>query len=110
MKKKKETFRFFKNLKYFGEFFKDKSVNFFEKFKICIFILLSIIYFFIPIDIIPDIFFGMGWIEDAGIIIAVLVYINERIEIYKNFKMQNTDTSDRIIDVDFKEVKKNREN
>lgn len=108
MNKKSKTFSFFKNLKFMGEFFKAKSVSIFEKFKIIVFTILSIIYFFIPIDIIPDIFFGIGWIEDAGIIIALLIYINERIGKYNDSKHSGSDDwRKNIIDVDFKEVKSN---
>ncbi|MGL5439441.1 MAG: YkvA family protein [Filifactoraceae bacterium] len=103
MSKKLNKFKFISNLIYFKEFFSDSSVSLFLKAKTFVAILISVIYFFVPIDIIPDVFLGFGLIEDACIIFAVMVYINNIILKYKTSKHKEYSN---IIDVDFEEIKK----
>jgi uncharacterized membrane protein YkvA (DUF1232 family) len=52
-----------KNIKYFFEYLKDKEVSFFKKGLI----LLSLLYFILPTDIVPDFIIGLGWLDDATV-------------------------------------------
>jgi uncharacterized membrane protein YkvA (DUF1232 family) len=42
---------------------KDKEVSFFKKGLI----LLSLLYFILPTDIVPDFIIGLGWLDDAAV-------------------------------------------
>jgi len=52
-----------KSIKYFFEYIKDKEVPFFKKGLI----LVSLLYFILPTDIVPDFIIGLGWLDDAAV-------------------------------------------
>lgn len=52
-----------KNIKYFLAYMKDKEVHFFKKGLI----LVSLLYFILPTDIVPDFIIGLGWLDDAAV-------------------------------------------
>ena len=64
-----------KNIKYFFEYVKDKDVSFFKKGLI----LLSLLYFILPIDIVPDYIIGLGWLDDA--VVAGFIWNAVRTEV-----------------------------
>ena len=64
-----------KNIKYFFEYLKDKEVPFFKKGLI----LLSLLYFVLPTDIVPDFIIGLGWLDDATV--AVFIWNAVRSEV-----------------------------
>lgn len=52
-----------KSIKYFFEYIKDKEVPFLKKGLI----LVSLLYFILPTDIVPDFIIGLGWLDDAAV-------------------------------------------
>ncbi len=60
-------------------------------------------YVLSPVDLVPDVFFGLGWLDDAALIaIAVRIYF-----VYKKAQIIKKSTGkkdDGTIDVDFKDV------
>jgi uncharacterized membrane protein YkvA (DUF1232 family) len=64
-----------KNIKYFFQYIKDKEVSFFKKGLI----LVSLLYFILPIDIVPDFIIGLGWLDDATV--AVFIWNAVRSEV-----------------------------
>lgn len=46
----------------------------------------SLLYVLSPIDIIPDFIFGVGYLDDAGVIAACLNFVKIDIAKYKEFK------------------------
>jgi Uncharacterized conserved protein len=52
-------------LKYFFRYLLDRQVPFYKK----IWIYLVLIYFISPLDLIPDPILGIGWLDDAVILI-----------------------------------------
>ncbi|OGO77582.1 MAG: hypothetical protein A2Y23_11505 [Clostridiales bacterium GWB2_37_7] len=56
-----------KDIKYFFEYIKDKEVPFLKKGLI----LGSFLYFILPIDIVPDFIFAMGWLDDAAVAVFI---------------------------------------
>lgn len=64
-----------KNIKYFFEYIKDKEVPFFKKGLI----LVSLLYFVLPTDIVPDFIIGLGWLDD--ITVAAFIWNAVRSEI-----------------------------
>jgi uncharacterized membrane protein YkvA (DUF1232 family) len=52
-----------KNIKYFFDYIKDKEVSMVKKGLI----LVSLLYFILPTDIVPDFIIGLGWLDDAAV-------------------------------------------
>jgi uncharacterized membrane protein YkvA (DUF1232 family) len=52
-----------KNIKYFFDYIKDKEVSKVKKGLI----LVSLLYFILPTDIVPDFIIGLGWLDDAAV-------------------------------------------
>ena len=57
-----------KNIKYFFEYIGDKQVHLYKKGMI----LLSLLYFVLPTDIVPDFIIGLGWLDDA--VVATFIW------------------------------------
>lgn len=58
----------FKNIKYFFEYIGDKEVALYKKGIL----LLSLLYFILPVDIVPDFIIGLGWLDDA--VVATFIW------------------------------------
>jgi uncharacterized membrane protein YkvA (DUF1232 family) len=52
-----------KNIKYFFDYIKDKEGSKVKKGLI----LVSLLYFILPTDIVPDFIIGLGWLDDAAV-------------------------------------------
>lgn len=66
------------------DFFADKNVNIFSKFKVLFSLALPIIYFVSVIDIVPEILTGVfGYIDDIMVMIFSLGKVNEELHRYK---------------------------
>lgn len=73
-----------KNIKYFFEYVKDKKVPFFKKGLI----LVSLLYFILPTDIVPDFIIGLGWLDDAAVAAFIWNLVRSEIGDYiKNRKV-----------------------
>ncbi len=57
-----------KNIKYFIEYIRDKEVPLYKKGIL----LLSLLYFILPTDIVPDFIIGLGWLDDA--VVATFIW------------------------------------
>lgn len=51
-------------------------------------IVASLIYIFTPIDIIPDILPGVGYLDDAAVITACLKLVSSDLDDYKNWRKE----------------------
>lgn len=71
-------------LKYFFKYLLDPAVPFLKK----IWIYLVLIYFLSPIDLIPDPLLGIGWLDDAVILIVALFHLVKVLERYVEGKEQ----------------------
>ncbi|MFZ7130921.1 MAG: YkvA family protein [Eubacteriales bacterium] len=87
-----------KNAKHIFQFFHDKNVPLIKKFIM----LFGLAYFIFPLDIIPEFpVFGIGLIDDAAVMIAILNYLAEYLDKY-NHKEPSKDRSQYIKDIDYK--------
>lgn len=109
----KSFFSFIKNINLLPAFFSNKEVSFYKKIKVSALIFMTVGYFFMPLDIIPDFFFGIGFVEDAIAGYFLIGKVNEELEIFKNTiynkeKFNNhsgqNKSDENIIDVEFKEL------
>ncbi|MFD1735529.1 YkvA family protein [Bacillus salitolerans] len=55
-------------------------------------IVIGILYFIIPIDFIPDILIGAGYIDDAAILLYVIKQIKGDLDDYQHWKQSSTTT------------------
>ena len=60
------------------KFLKDSEVSLSKK----LLFLIPIIYFIIPVDILPDYFFPIGWLDDAGVLVVVATFLKNMIDKY----------------------------
>lgn len=59
-------------------------------------IVAALIYFFSPVDIIPDFIPGFGYVDDAGVILFCVFSVKNDLDVYREWKTMH----DNIIDVD----------
>ena len=52
-------------------------------------IISAAIYFLAPVDLIPDVFPGAGYIDDAAVVTACLALVGNDIEEYKKWRDEN---------------------
>lgn len=69
-----------KSIKYFFEYIKDKEVSIFKKGLI----LLSLLYFILPTDIVPDFIIGLGWLDDAAVAAFIWNAVRSEVGAYIN--------------------------
>ena len=67
-----------KNIRYFFKYIQDKDVSIFKKSLI----LLSLLYFILPTDIVPDFILGLGWLDDAAVAAFIWNVLNSEIKDY----------------------------
>jgi len=53
-------------------------------------IISALIYFLSPVDLIPDVIPGVGYLDDGAVIAAVYILIHDDIEEYKVWRGTNT--------------------
>lgn len=88
-----------KNIKYFFEYIKDKQVPAFKKGLI----LISLLYFILPTDIVPDFIIGLGWLDD--ITVAAFIWNAIKSEVGSYIKGRKV-AEGKIIDFEDKRKKK----
>jgi uncharacterized membrane protein YkvA (DUF1232 family) len=66
---------------------KDKKVPFFKKGLI----LISLLYFILPVDIVPDFIIGLGWLDDATVAALIWNVVRSEVGDYIN-KRKITDS------------------
>ena len=52
-------------------------------------IVVGIIYFVSPIDLVPDIILGIGYVDDAAVLAIVFTQVNADLETYAEWKKRN---------------------
>lgn len=62
-------------VKYFFDYIRDKEIPFYKKAMI----IGSLLYFILPIDIVPDYILALGWLDDA--VVAAFIWNALRNEI-----------------------------
>ena len=67
-------------------------------------VLATIIYVFSPIDIVPDLFLGLGQLDDLGVIVFGVMAGNRIYNYFKNKKSGVSSPNDVIVDVESKDV------
>ena len=76
------------------DFFADKNVSIFSKFKVLFSLALPIIYFVSFIDIVPEILTGVfGYIDDIMVMTFSLGKVNEELYRYKKSIKDNKDSN-----------------
>lgn len=67
-------------------------------FKLLIPAIIAIIYFISPIDLIPDIVLGIGWVDDLGVVIGLVIYaINTQVAMPSAVPDDNTSPAVRYL-------------
>ncbi|WXR62092.1 YkvA family protein [Peptostreptococcaceae bacterium AGR-M142] len=69
-----------------------------ERLKALVFIVISFIYFISPIDLIPEIVLGFGFLDDLTVFAFLLLSMNEIIANYEIFKNKNI-KENKVIDI-----------
>lgn len=57
-------------------------------------IIAGIVYLFTPADLIPDVIIGIGWVDDATVITAVVAQLKEELDKYAKWKGVNVPDND----------------
>lgn len=52
-------------------------------------VVIALLYFLAPVDVIPDVIPGLGYIDDAAIIAACLVLIKTDLDDYRVWRKEN---------------------
>jgi uncharacterized membrane protein YkvA (DUF1232 family) len=52
----------------------------------------AVIYFLVPLDVVPDFLLGWGLVDDAAIISYVLSQISDELDAFKQWRAQRTDS------------------
>jgi uncharacterized membrane protein YkvA (DUF1232 family) len=60
-------------------------------------ILLSIVYFVSPIDVIPDFLFGFGILDDAALIAFVISQVDKDVEAFKEWEENKSNIAEVIV-------------
>lgn len=69
-----------------------------ERLKALIFIVISFIYFISPIDLVPEIVLGFGFLDDLTVFAFLLLSMDEIISKYEVYKNKNIEEN-KIIDI-----------
>lgn len=107
--------RFLKTVKYLPDFLLDDEVKWYRKCKIILLLIFMGGYLISPIDLLWDfLFFGLGYVEDIFVILFLLTYVCDELELYAEQKslVENQETVCNfknekdcdIIDVEFVET------
>mgnify|MGYP006285614803 CR=1 FL=1 len=93
---KRSLFSLYKMIKYL----RDDEVGLSKK----LLFLVPVIYFFIPIDILPDYFFPLGWLDDTAVVVIIITIIKNLLSKYKLSNSADEDKRDRddedVIDIE----------
>lgn len=87
-----------KNVKYLFDYIRDKEVPIYKKAMI----FGSLLYFILPIDIVPDYILALGWLDDAAV--AAFIWIALRTEISEYITKQKV-TDSKVINFEEKRNK-----
>ena len=62
--------------------------------KTLVLIVAGLVYFVSPVDIVPDLILGLGFIDDASILAFIIHQISTEINEYKSWKTKHQETED----------------
>lgn len=74
----KAIFKFFKRISVLYKYLLDRSVSIFKK----IMVVAMLIYVFSPLDLIPEVVLGFGFIDDALLAVYVISLISSELDKY----------------------------
>ena len=75
--------KFIKNLPKVADYFSDKNVSILGKSKLLLSFIVTLIYFVLAIDVIPEVLFGpIGFLDDIFVIIWMIGILNEELSKY----------------------------
>ena len=75
--------KFIKNLPKVADYFSDKNVSILGKSKLLLSFIVTLIYFVLAIDVIPEVLFGpIGFLDDIFVIIWMIGIVNEELSKY----------------------------
>lgn len=102
-KKKGPIRTFFENIVLLIDLFKSYIKGEYKKipYGSMLMITASIVYFVVPIDIIPDFIVSLGFIDDAAIIGLIMKQIESDLEKYRQWKVERDLTYDFMSKKDF---------
>lgn len=83
-------------------YLKDKQVPFYKKALI----LGSLLYFILPVDLIPDFILGIGWVDDLLVLIFVVLVLKKELGEYQNKLDRMKFDESKVIDMDSVRKKK----
>lgn len=85
---------FFRRIKAFVPFMKDSSV---PKRKKAL-VIFGIVYLFLPVDIIPPIFFPIGFVDDIILWMYILTHLGEELDSYAGASSDRKNTPKKFRD------------
>lgn len=62
--------------------------------KTLLIIVIGLVYFVSPVDIVPDFIMGLGFIDDASVLAFLIHQISAEISDYKNWKAEQQELQD----------------
>ncbi|OPJ56827.1 YkvA family protein [Alkalithermobacter paradoxus] len=84
MKKIISAISFLRKINVFFRYLKDEKVSIIKKIKTGFLFGFAALYLLSPIDLIPDMIFGLGLIDDGFILVHIFNMLNEELKDYDN--------------------------
>ena len=64
--------------------------------KTVVILVAALLYFVMPLDVIPDFLFGWGLIDDAAVLMYVFSQLSAEIEAFRQWQEQNEESPDEV--------------
>lgn len=107
MKKILNGWKFLKRLSSFFEFMNDERISVLKKLKVIGLLIFAFAYFISPIDVVPEVVLGFGFLDDGVVMLYIFSVLNDELDKYEKF---NFDSRENVIDfVDYKIKDENSE-
>lgn len=82
-------------------YLRSTKISRFEKFFV---IALTLVYVISPIDVIPDVFFPFGALDDIGVLLLVVSFMNRRVGEVEGKTTKKEENDDDVLDVEAQDV------